>query len=313
MRQAGVDPIILDAGDLFFTTPSLADSNRSSELYRASTMIKGYEQIGCDAINIGRYELSAGLPFLLKTQSSSALPFISANIIDKKTDELLFDSHIIIKRGILSVGVIGLIILEQTSELDVNIDNYISAGKTTIEKIREKVDLIVLLINAPKENQNSLTKDFPLADVIYTSGHDLLTRPMMKQPDESPYIYSTGREARYLNMTEIKINTHQDAIVNMSYLEERKKYNQRKLERLQDVDPTKPLEELYKDQKNVLNLIAESKNEIESATHQINQAVNTLSMNLIPLDANVKDDSNLLQFVNEALDICNQLKKLNQR
>jgi hypothetical protein len=49
MRQDGNDPLILDAGDLFFTTPDLHDSNRVSEKYRASVILMGYEQIGCDA------------------------------------------------------------------------------------------------------------------------------------------------------------------------------------------------------------------------------------------------------------------------
>jgi len=165
-----------------------------------------------------------------------------------------------------------------------------------------------LLVNAPKENQKSLTTDFPLVDVIYTSGHTLLTRPMMKQPEKSPYIYSTGREARYLNMTEIQINTSQDPIINMSYLEESKKYNQRKLERLQDVNPTKSLEEIYVDQKNILNLITNSKDQIKRSNNQLNSAKNTLSVKLIPLNSDVKDDSKMLQYVNETLNICNQIK-----
>jgi len=308
MRQEGNDPLILDAGDLFFTTPDLHDSNRVSEKYRASVILMGYEQIGCDAINVGRYELSAGLPFLLESQSSSTIPFLSANIKDKQTDTLLFKSHIIIERGELTVGVIGLTILNLTKEINVKVDDHISLGNAVIEKIRDKVNIIVLLVNATKEFQKTLATDFPLVDVIYTSGHRLLTRPMMKQPEKSPYIYSTGREARYLNMTEIHINTLQDSIVNVSYLEESKKYNQRKLDRFQDVDPRKPLEKIYEGQKSILNFITKSKEQIKRSNAQLKNANNTLSVKLIPLDSGIEDDPEMFLYVNEALDICNQLK-----
>ena len=70
MRQEDLDPVILDAGDLFFSTLELNDSNRVSEQFRANAILKGYEKIGCDAINVGQYELSAGLEFLLESGGS---------------------------------------------------------------------------------------------------------------------------------------------------------------------------------------------------------------------------------------------------
>ena len=57
MRKAGEDPLILDSGDLFFSTSSINENNVASERYRAGSILKGYEKIGCDAINVGRYEL----------------------------------------------------------------------------------------------------------------------------------------------------------------------------------------------------------------------------------------------------------------
>jgi len=70
----GKDPIILDAGDLLFSTPTLHDSTRESEFYRASAVIEGFEKIGCDAINVGHYELAAGLPLLLGLTKTTSIP-----------------------------------------------------------------------------------------------------------------------------------------------------------------------------------------------------------------------------------------------
>ncbi|MDP7240889.1 MAG: hypothetical protein QGH72_06770, partial [Dehalococcoidia bacterium] len=90
MRQEGRDPVILDAGDLFFSTPELNDSNRVSEQFRANAILNGYGKISCDAINVGHHELSAGLDFLLESARKSTIPFISANLRDADTYKLLF-------------------------------------------------------------------------------------------------------------------------------------------------------------------------------------------------------------------------------
>ena len=61
MKEEGKDPIILDAGDFFFSTTNLNQNNLKSEEYRAGAILEGYDRIGCDAINIGKYELLNGL------------------------------------------------------------------------------------------------------------------------------------------------------------------------------------------------------------------------------------------------------------
>ena len=64
MRADGVDPLILDAGDIFFSTSKLDDKNRKSQIHRAKSIISGYGKIGCNVINVGHYEVLNGLNFL---------------------------------------------------------------------------------------------------------------------------------------------------------------------------------------------------------------------------------------------------------
>ena len=63
LRDNGKNPLILDAGDLFFSTTNLNDDNRKAEEFRAGAILDGLNQIGFDAINIGKYELLNGLSF----------------------------------------------------------------------------------------------------------------------------------------------------------------------------------------------------------------------------------------------------------
>ena len=308
MRQEGSDPIILDAGDLFFTTPDLNDSNRVSEKYRASVILTGYEQIGCDAINVGQYEFGGGEKFLLETVASAQIPFISANLINSQTNKLLFNPYTIIEREGLKIGVIGLTNLLPESIKNIRADDYITVGKSMIKKLKNKVDIVVMLVNANRTDQKTLTKEFKEANLIFTSGSTTLTRPMMNQPEKGPYLFSSGRESRYLNVTDISLKNKTDPIFNISYLEASQQYNQRKLNRLQDTFPDQTLEDAYKGQENILSLIAKSRATIIQADMQIKEAVNTLFYKNVALDSKIIDDQEVLEFVNTSLAICNQLK-----
>ena len=104
MRDSGQDPIVLDAGDMFFSTTSLNNNNLESEKHRCETMLSGYEKIGCDGLNIGKYELLGGLTYLKSLKGKHPkIPFISANIRDKKTEDLIFSPYRIIKKEDYSI------------------------------------------------------------------------------------------------------------------------------------------------------------------------------------------------------------------
>ena len=66
MKKEGLAPIVLDAGDLLFTSSVLADSNRESETFRASSILDDNMNYPFDAINVGKYELAGGLDLLQK-------------------------------------------------------------------------------------------------------------------------------------------------------------------------------------------------------------------------------------------------------
>ena len=308
MRQEGNDPLILDAGDLFFTTPDLHDSNRVSEKYRASVILMGYEQIGCDAINVGQYEFGGGEQFLLETASTTQIPFISANLINTQTNQLLFNPYIIIEREGLKIAVIGLTNLLPKTIKNIRANDYITVGKSMIKKVKDNVDIIVMLVNANRADQKTLTKEFKEANLIFTSGSTALTRPMMNQPEKGPYLFSTGRESRYLNVTDISLKNKTDPIINISFLEASQQYNQRKLDRLQDTAPNKTLEDTYEGQENILSLIEKSRTTIIQADVQLKEAVNTLIFKNVALDSKIIDDQEVLEFVSKSLATCNQLK-----
>ena len=74
MRDAGIDPLILDAGDLFFSTKNIDATNKNSEIFRANAIMEGFQKVGCDAINVGHYEVLNGLSFLQEMVKKTDIP-----------------------------------------------------------------------------------------------------------------------------------------------------------------------------------------------------------------------------------------------
>ena len=79
------------------------------------------------------------------------------------------------------------------------------------------------------------------------------------------------------------------------------KYTRRKLDRLGDADPEKPLDELYAGQENVLNTISQGRAGIARAAAALESAGNTLHFQNVAMDKSIKDDTDMAAFVSQSL------------
>ena len=314
MKEKGINPLILDAGDLFFSTSSLNDKNKKSELFRAESIIEGYNRIGCDVINVGHYEVLNGLSFLEKVSKKSKAPFISANLRKYNNDDLIFPPYQIIKKDGLEIGVIGVTDNLPDTSNSMKADNYIEAGNKYINKILKQVDLIVMLVNCERGKQQSLVTDFPKADFIVTSGSTNMTRANSPQEANGPLVYSCGKQGKYLISVELEIKDNKEPFVDISAQEKNLKQINKRFERLQKKDPTKPLEEIYADQTNVLKLIDGYKKDLIESENLIGSAINTLKFKTFALNRKVEDNDEILEFVNAAISTCTILNpKINSK
>ena len=99
LKNKNVNPIILDVGDALFAHPQYTLLNLPRVKYIAKAILEGYEKIGCDALNIGEYDLAGGYHFLKSLEKKSTIPFISANLREKETGDLAFKPYVIIKQN----------------------------------------------------------------------------------------------------------------------------------------------------------------------------------------------------------------------
>ena len=283
--------------------------NRESQEYRAGIMLEGYEKIGCDALNVGYFELLLGKDFLMEKVNNTSVPFISANLRSSETGELLFPPNRIVKRQDLTVGIIGLTTLVSDTVSGVQARDYIVAGNTQIEKLKDKVDLIVMLINSDRKEHQKHPAEFPDADFIFVSGSNNRTRPHMPQKEGGPYLYSSGKQGKYMMVLDLDIKQNDIPVVDISSHEQKIKSVNRRFERLQKKDPTKSLDELYKDQPNVMKLIVQYRQDIIDAEAALANSVNTMEFQSIALNKKIKDDPEMLSFVDASLLTCTKLNK----
>ena len=307
MRDAGINPLILDAGDLLFSTKNIDATNKDSEIFRANAILDGYQKVGCDAINVGHYEVLNGLSFLREMEKTTDIPFISSNLKDSKSGELLFDPYIIFERGELKIGVIGATDLIPDTIKTIQSSDFIESCNRFAKELKDKVDIVVALVNASRSTQNGLPEKMPNVDFIITSGNTSMSRTNSPQKENGPFLYSCGKQGKYFLTLTLDIKEKGVSFVDVSAEEKKVKSVQKRFDRLQKKDPDKNLEEIYADQENVLNLIKKYREDLKISEEVIASAINTLQYQTNPLNNKIGDDAELLAFVTSSVKTCDAL------
>ena len=313
MIKHGSDPLIVDAGDLFFSTKKLESWNKKSEEFRAKSILNGYARIGYDIINIGQYEVINGLTFLKNVTKDSDINFISANLRESKTGALIFKPYHIFQRGGLNIGVIGVTDMLPDTSKSIIADDYIEVCRKYAKELSSNVDLVIALINAERANQTKLAEKFDDVDFIITSGSTNMTRPSSPQKEGGPFLYSCGKQGKYLMTIDVERKDANKPFIDVSAEEKKIKNIEKRFARLQKKEPGKKLEEIYKNQQNVLSMIEQYKTDIQSSKSLISSATNTIKFQTIPLNKKIGDDEDLLAFVNTAIQTCQTLAPTKNR
>ena len=299
--------MILDAGDLFFSTTNLNDDNRKAEEFRAGAILDGLNQIGFDAINIGKYELLNGLSFLKNMASKIKTPFLSANLKNKKTNDLLFRPYLILEKNDVTFGIVGVTSEAQDTSNIYFVDDFVDAGNKYIDEIKNQVDIVIVLANIDRASQSDIVEHFKDADFIITSGATNMTRANSPQKENGPFLYSCGKQGKYFMVVDVEMTDRTQALVDVSNYKKKIKDINKRFERLQKKDPEKSLEHIYSDQQNVLNLINQYRKDLENAENAIANAANLMKFQSIGLNKKIKDNSEMLTFVNNSLATCKAL------
>ncbi len=200
--------MLLDAGNLFVSKSK--SSCDQVELGKAEQILRSYQSMAYDAINLSQEDLLFGTSFLLKDLLEEAralkLPLISSNLVSRKTEKPIFSPFIVKKAGEINVGIFGL--MEHSSLTQKPDSTYIvkdpyEVAREMISSLKDKVGLIIALSSLSKEKNLKLPEDAPGIDFIIST--DKRTHSPIRV--KNSYILSSADKGKYLGRLDITLTS----------------------------------------------------------------------------------------------------------
>ena len=193
--------VVLDAGD-FFTM--------SKKLLKDSLVCEAYATIPYDGILLGDQELTRDEKFL-----NNVLPKLESSIIlsNLEAPSLSFvRKYKVIKRGGLSIGVIGILGGNAMKYYPKDIRDSIvltdpaSTVNEIVKRIRPRTDVIILLSHQGFDQDQVLAKSLKGVNIIL--GAHSQTVPKEPVIINDILISQAGREGYYVGLIELKLNKY---------------------------------------------------------------------------------------------------------
>jgi len=302
LKNNNIDPVILDAGDALFARPQYPIQNLPSEKYKAKAFLQGYEQIGCDALNIGEYDLTGGFHFLKSLDQTSTIPLISANLREKETGKLAFKPYVIIKRNKLNIGIIGVTDYLSNDVPELYKENYLDAGGNLINKLRDEVDILVMLVNGNVNQKDAILESFKDADYVYLSRTISNTRITAPQKEGYPIFYTIGINGKQLIEVKTTIKDYNKKIADLASHNIRLSNIVRQLIRLKTTEGDQTVGEKYADKPAILAQIKHFENQAIELEDTINKIVNKSEIKIVGLPKKMEFDKDMQSFVDKTLE-----------
>ena len=154
---------------IFVTGGDILQGQLISNTNKGAVMIESFNEMKLDAFIIGNHEFDWGLDVILnyfndsKQDVKANFPLLGANVIEKATGQRPkgIDSHVIIERNGLKVGIVGAIGDGQESSISYRrVEPYkftdaFSAIEKTVNEIKNEVDLILVGVHSSDEFLNN--------------------------------------------------------------------------------------------------------------------------------------------------------------
>jgi len=180
IRQAVAHAIHLDAGNLFFQKAPQNDIERSQMLLKSEYIVKGYNTMGCEALNIGQTDLLLGLDALQQLQHQALFPFVSSNIFYRATGKPVFKQSSICQVDGLKVAILGVCPPDAPHADSLVIADPADAVREALKTVESQSDMVILLSTCGMETDKRLAAQFPAVRIIVSgnTGTESLTGTM---------------------------------------------------------------------------------------------------------------------------------------
>jgi 2',3'-cyclic-nucleotide 2'-phosphodiesterase (5'-nucleotidase family) len=302
LNNSSVNPLILDAGGALFAHTQYSVLNLPSVQYKAKAFLEGMEKIGCDAFNIGDYDLAAGYDFLKSFEKNSKIPFISANLRVTKSGDLAFKPFKILEKNKLKIGIIGVTDYLPQTVSELYKENYLETGKKYINQLKDEVDILVMLVGGHLKQKNTILESFKDADYIYLSRAVSNTRSTVPQQDGYPVFYTIGLSGKHLIEVKTTLNNDISPVIDVTSYETQLSNIVRQLIRLKTTENGQSIEEKYAEQPQVLAQIQHFEKRVKEIENSINKVVNKSEIKIVSLPKSMDYDVEMQSFIDKAIE-----------
>ncbi len=173
LRATGRELCLLDGGSsLFALDDRLKDAERVEAIRKAELIVEAYNRMGYRALAIGSSDLAGGLDTLQALEKKAKFAFLSANLLDKSTQQPYFKPHAILESSGIRVGVIGLtlntmdkLFLSKVAPNAV-VTDPIEAAKKSLGELSGKVDLVIALSHLREETSFELISKLKDLEIV---------------------------------------------------------------------------------------------------------------------------------------------------
>ena len=157
--------------------------------------------MGYEAVNVGEKDLMMGLKFLSDLSQKAKFPFISSNLVDKKTLKEVFKPFVVKEVAGLKIGIIGLLDDQfnptiQERDPGLTVLEPVSTSKLLTKSLREYCDLIIVLSQLGESKDKKLARENREIDLILGGGGEA-RRAVIEKVNEVP-IYRMEPRGGYL-------------------------------------------------------------------------------------------------------------------
>jgi hypothetical protein len=184
---------------------------------------------------------------------------------------------------------------------------FIERGKAVLSELNAITDFQIVLFNGSSDKANIAREALTSADLLFVSGDTrnparggsaISTGTVMKQ---------LGKQGKSLGVVSIDVVDIDLPLRDLSNVQNRLKFLDKQLKRYSKKDITKTLEEIYADDKRMLDRIATIQNELETLNVELVKEGNSIRFEFVPMNKNIGEDLMIFAMVNETLSKCDAL------
>jgi len=174
LRAANADrTLLVESGDFLYPEEPAPWGEPEKAAARAETIANAYRIAGYDAVLFGQRDYALGVAPLKKLAEKMAVPILGANVLDKQTGKHFWHESLIVQRGGLRIGLIGVIGLPREPATvwrsEVEVVSPIDVTRRVVAELRPQVDLIVLAANLDAALLKELLGQVPGIDFVLRS------------------------------------------------------------------------------------------------------------------------------------------------